>query len=94
MTAKPIPLSIRKQVWARSGYNCECGCGRLASMIHHRRLRSQGGRHELANLLHLNYLCHADIHANPERSYALGMLVHSWADPADVPVTTSERTTV
>jgi 5-methylcytosine-specific restriction endonuclease McrA len=26
------------------------------------------------------------IHANPERSYALGHLVPGWADPADVPV--------
>jgi 5-methylcytosine-specific restriction endonuclease McrA len=87
--AKPIPLGIRRQVWERSGYLCECGCGRQAHHIHHRTLRSQGGRHELANLLHLATDCHVAAHANPERGYALGLLVHGWADPENVPVVTS-----
>jgi hypothetical protein len=39
------------------------------------------------NLLHLHLHCHEQIHANPERSYSLGLLVHGWADPADVPIT-------
>lgn len=81
-----IPPKIRLAVAERSGGVCECGCGRRAEHIHHRKLRSQGGRHELANLLHLSNLCHADTHGNPERSYALGLMVHGWCDPADVPV--------
>lgn len=86
MTAKPIPLSIRQQVWARSGGLCECGCGQRAIHIHHRKLRSQGGRHELPNLLHLSGACHDRAHANPERAYDLGLLVRSTDNPALVPV--------
>jgi hypothetical protein len=84
--AKPIPLRIRRQVWERSGGLCECGCSQRATSVHHRKLRSQGGRHEMANLLHLTAECHDRTHANPERGYALGLLVHGWADPANVPV--------
>lgn len=80
-----VPASVRRAVHARSGGCCEV-CGGRAEHIHHRRLRSQGGRHELVNLLDVCFACHAAIHANPERSYALGLLVHGWCDPADVPV--------
>ncbi|HET6915759.1 MAG TPA: HNH endonuclease signature motif containing protein [Acidimicrobiales bacterium] len=82
-----IPADMRRQVKARSRGFCEA-CGVYgAAHVHHRKLRSQGGRHELPNLLHVHHYCHTEIHANPERSYALGLLVRGWADPADVPVT-------
>ena len=90
-TRDDIPATVRKAVRARSGGICECGCGRPAQHVHHRKLRSQGGRHELPNLLHLSHACHAAAHGNPERSYALGLIVHGWADPADVPVVRVER---
>jgi 5-methylcytosine-specific restriction endonuclease McrA len=86
MTAQPIPLRVRRIVWARSGYNCEA-CGLPgADHIHHRKLRSQGGRHDPVNLLHVHHACHEQIHAHPERAYALGLLVRGWADPEAVPV--------
>jgi hypothetical protein len=40
------------------------------------------------NLLDVCHSCHATIHARPAASYAAGLMVHSWADPADVPVAT------
>lgn len=87
MKAKPIPLAIRRAVHERSGGMCECQCGRPAVHIHHRKLRSQGGKHEMDNLLDLARECHDAAHANPERGYALGLLVPSWASPSCVPVT-------
>lgn len=86
MTATAIPTSVRDEVKTRSGGYCEA-CGLPgAEHVHHRKLRSQGGRHEPINLLHVHEKCHRGIHSNPARSYALGHLVHGWADPADVPV--------
>lgn len=87
--AQPIPLHIRREVAERSGGLCELGCGRRAVHTHHRKLRSQGGRHEPANLLHLCLTHHDEAHANPERAYALGWLVRASFDPADVPVVTA-----
>jgi 5-methylcytosine-specific restriction endonuclease McrA len=85
MTA--IPKRIRDAVQERSQGTCEVCGTHGADHIHHRRLRAQGGRHDPINLLHIHGIpCHLDIHLNPERSYALGHLVHGWADPADVPV--------
>lgn len=54
--------------------------------MHHRKLRSQGGRHDPVNLIHIHTECHIRIHGNPDQSYALGLLVRSGWDPADVPV--------
>ena len=57
-------------------------CGKQAVHTHHRKLRSQGGGDEKTNLLRVCLDCHTWIHANPSESYARGLLVHSWADPA------------
>ena len=86
MNAKAIPLAIRRAVWARSGYYCEACGGPGAVHLHHRKLRSQGGRHEATNLMHVHLSCHESIHAHPTRSYLLGHLVHSYDDPADAPI--------
>lgn len=40
----------------------------------------------LANLVSLCRTCHNHVHANPAESYEEGWLVHSWSDPADVPL--------
>jgi 5-methylcytosine-specific restriction endonuclease McrA len=82
-----IPATVRRAVKARSGGICECGCGQRAEHMHHRKLRSQGGRHEPVNLLHLTFACHEAAHRERARAEALGLIVPSWADPADVPVT-------
>ncbi len=92
MTAKPIPPSIRAALAERSCGICEVCHAARAVHAHHRKLKKQGGRNDLSNLLHVCTADHAAIHANPERSYALGLLVRSSFDPADIPVTIPERT--
>lgn len=85
-TKPDVPASVRRAVRERSGGICEaCGTDR-AEHVHHRKLRSQGGRHEPANLLHVSHACHAEIHATPKRAYGLGLLVRRADDPASVPV--------
>jgi len=82
----PIPLKVRREVKARSEGSCEvCGCGG-ADHMHHRLRRSQGGQHTAANLIHVHWGCHEDIHRNPDRSYALGHLVRAGMDPGQIPV--------
>jgi hypothetical protein len=81
-----IPLKVRDDVRSRSQGLCECGCGQQAQHLHHRKLRSQGGKHDAVNLLHLAYSHHAEVHADPARGYERGYLVHSWDEPVDVPV--------
>lgn len=63
---------------------CEVCDKARAAHTHHRKLRSQGGGDEPANLMRVCLDCHNWIHANPSESYARGLLVHSWADPAAV----------
>lgn len=65
-------------------------CGEARAVhTHHRKLRSQGGGDEATNTLRTCAACHLAIHANPSESYARGLLVHSWADPADVRIFTT-----
>lgn len=82
----------------RDGYRC-VRCGRsLASFPgsrHHRRMRSQSDRthaHDVENLILLcgsgTTGCHGWVHAHPADAYALGLLVHSYEDPAETPVDT------
>lgn len=58
---------------------------------HHRKLRSQGGRDELENLLAVHHGCHnlhtKSIHLRPVIAYERGALVHSWDDPTTTPLT-------
>jgi 5-methylcytosine-specific restriction endonuclease McrA len=49
-----------------------------ATEVHHRKIRKQGGSNSLDNLAHLCKPCHDFVHANPELSYELGLLVHQW----------------
>jgi hypothetical protein len=56
------------------------GCGRSASQIHHRLLRSQGGAlMDPENTLSLCMEAHAYVHANPTESYAHGWLIKRWS---------------
>lgn len=62
------------------------GCSGWANHRHHRKLRKQGGSDGPENLVDVCWSCHRKIHAEPLRSYELGLLVHSWEDPAEIPV--------
>ena len=74
---------LRAAVSIRSDGRCERCKGVLdwGWECHHRKLRSQGGRDELSNLLALHSSCHRDAHDQPKQSYRVGLLVRSHVDP-------------
>ena len=76
---------VRKEVRLRSGGMCELKCNKIATSMHHRKLRRHGD-HRAVNCIHLDRGCHDWIHAHVFESYQLGWLVRSTLDPADVPV--------
>lgn len=84
----PLPLDTRIALDERSRGRCEaCGRHRGASgVVHHRKLRAQGGTHDPANLMVLHDGCHRFAHANPAWAMAHGWIVSGWGDPATTPV--------
>lgn len=85
--------SARVAVRLRSGNRCEARVecnGAEGVLFHHRKRRAQGVVESDANLLRLCDACHKWIHANPAKSYELGLLVPSWADPETIPVRQGE----
>lgn len=85
VTAAQVTLVHR-----RSKNLCEADahphCQGRAEHIHHRKLRSRGGGHTVANLLHVCHLCHGWIHDNPAAATEKGWMVSTWADPTEVRV--------
>jgi 5-methylcytosine-specific restriction endonuclease McrA len=85
--------ALRETVWQRCGGYCEmCGVPvrRDQFALHHRKLKSRGGKNEVTNLVALHHYCHNlgtdSVHLNPEVATRAGFLVASWCDPADIPV--------
>ncbi len=79
---------LRATVVARDPY-C-LACGRINGMdvaAHHRKLRKHGGADSLINLVAIHHDCHHTVHMNPAASYKRGLLVKSWQDPQDIPIT-------
>jgi len=67
----------RRAVLERSGGRCEARlvrCTRAAEHVHHVKRRSQGGGHEVENLLAVCFGCHEWIHANPAEAFEKGLL--------------------
>ncbi len=83
-----IAPDVVSAVQERSAGYCELGGMLLRGKVdlHHRRLRSQGGRDEAVNLLLAHHACHMSAHQHPARSYELGHLVASWNEPGEVAV--------
>lgn len=84
---------LRALVWARARGYCEkCG-GSLPSSwaLHHRKLRSRGGKDSVENFLALHHGCHNlatdSVHNNPADSMKKGYMVSTWAEPSECPVT-------
>jgi hypothetical protein len=82
----------RKALYERcKGYCEKCG-GALPEgwAAHHRKLRSQGGKDTLDNVVALHHECHnlgtKSVHLNPKQSYEDGFMVHSWDKPLETPV--------
>jgi 5-methylcytosine-specific restriction endonuclease McrA len=92
-TTPRIRSAVRKALYARTKGHCDkCGGPMLEEEMqaHHRRLRSQGGKDELACLLGCHGRCHNldsdSIHLRPKAAYVNGWLVKSYQDPALTPV--------
>lgn len=85
-----IPQATRDLLYARAQMRCErCGDTDGPFAAHHRKLRSQGGTHDIRNLALLCDFggCHdTQVHAHPTRAKGEGWIVCSYADPATVPV--------
>lgn len=84
--ADDIPPKVRDAVHRRDGRVCTQCPSHYDLHLHHRLMRSQGGKHTLANLITLCGVCHRDVHGNPEASLRDGLLLYSSAEPARVPV--------
>lgn len=87
-----LKQEIVKLVEERAGNYCEtCGGSALESMaLHHRKLKSRGGKDSVANLIRVHHSCHNlgtdSIHANPSMATDKGWMVSSWADPETEPM--------
>lgn len=84
---------VVKIVEERAGDYCEvCGHPALPSMaLHHRKLRSRGGKDTPSNIIRIHHGCHNlrsdSIHHNPENASQKGWMVGSWQEPSQVPFT-------
>ena len=91
MTQPPRPVC--DLVDARDDHSC-VRCGRSlfveTGSRHHRKLRSQGGKHDVSNLILLcgsgTTGCHGWVHANPAEALRGGWYARSWQDTLGVPV--------
>lgn len=86
-------ILLRQVVYTRSKGYCE-KCGKpLGSSwaLHHRKLRSRGGKDSPENLLALHHECHNtgtnSVHLNPKMAQANGYMVSQWKEPTECPVT-------
>lgn len=82
--------AIAETVLARAKGYCEV-CGAPGDLVlHHRKLRSQGGKDAVSNLIAVHNKCHnmstGAIHNQPAIAKVKGWIVPSWADPADYPL--------
>lgn len=94
-----VYADLRLVVWERAGGRCErCGTGITDGFeCHHRKLRSQGGRDDVTNLVALcpgPQGCHSWAHQNPAEAKAAGWIVRSGSDPANVAVVLHDGRTV
>lgn len=86
-----FPEAVAEAVTARAGGICEAliagVCGSRAEHMHHRQLKSGGGKDTPANCLHICHLCHDHVHKNPAEAMENGWIVSKFVDdPASVPV--------
>ena len=84
--------SIRNIVLARcKGYCEKCGGGLDENFaLHHRKLRSRGGKDTPDNLVALHHECHNlgtnSVHLNIKMATERGLIVPSYATPSEFPL--------
>lgn len=86
-----IDKKIAALVEARAGDYCEV-CGRPAKesmALHHRKLKSRGGKDTAANLIRVHHECHNlstdSIHSKVEYAEQKGWICPSWRNPHEHP---------
>ena len=91
---------LREQVLARCNGYCE-KCGRTLQesfALHHRKLKSRGGKDSVENLIALHHECHNlgtnSVHLNVKEAEKNGWIVPSYAEPSEYPVTLSDGSIV
>lgn len=86
-------MNLRTQLWLRCDGYCEkCGLPLEPSWaMHHRKLKSRGGKDEITNVLALHHHCHnlgtRSVHLAPADATEHGYLVASWDQPNQIAVT-------
>jgi hypothetical protein len=78
----------RRRIEDRDDDRCAM-CGRPQfgdGQVHHRQLRSQGGKHVVENGVLLCLWCHGWCHSNVRAAIESGYIVASWASPLDQPL--------
>jgi 5-methylcytosine-specific restriction endonuclease McrA len=87
--------NIANTVLKRANGFCE-HCGRSGDLtLHHRKLKSRGGKDSVSNLIAVLHECHLyDIHANPKRAEEMGWMIPSWGNAEEYPLRTPEGNTV
>lgn len=84
----------------RAAEYCEvCGGRPEETMaLHHRKLKSRGGKDTPGNLIWIHHGCHNlnsnSIHSNPSIAKANGWMVSSWDNPEETPFTTADKSLV
>jgi len=86
--------ALRELVWSRcKGYCEKCATPLFydSYALHHRKLKSRGGKDEVENLVALHHACHNtgtdSVHLNPSKAEQTGHMVGSWQEPSECPVT-------
>ena len=82
---------IRVKAFERCSGYCEyCGIPLDPNgwALHHRKLKSRGGKDEISNVTALHHYCHnlgtGSVHLDVKEATRRGFIVNSWADPLQV----------
>lgn len=81
---------VAEKVLERSRGYCE-RCGKMTDLaLHHRKLKSRGGKDEVSNLVAICHPCHNlatdSVHLSPQKATLKGWMVPTYADPAEYPL--------
>lgn len=93
-------IVLRELALARSAGYCElCGLPVTDTFaLHHRLLRSRGGKDEIQNLIVLHHACHNtgtnSVHSRVKDATESGHIVPTRQDPATYPLILADGTTV
>lgn len=90
MTPPRMPADVARAVQARAGGMCEAlipgVCTTRVEQLHHRRMRSQGGRHTVQNLAGICEPCHSWVHSHPLVARENGWIVSAYNTPDTAPM--------